>query len=93
MPRYGFVQRKRFHLPLGTRLQIIGVSKEKTGPTGVIRTGLIVSSGDRLFDVRRNRNHAVRLAGQFSKQFCQLWVGPLADVPITGEQLIGCVWQ
>ena len=91
MPRHSLVQRERLHLPLGTRLQVVGVGKEKTGAAGVVRSGLIIGSCDRLLDVRRNRNYAVRLAWQFAKQLGQLGVGPLADVSITGEQLVGCL--
>ena len=63
MARHGLVQRERFHLPLGSRFEIVGVGEKISGPPGLVRTRLVVGGSHRLFNISRDRHHAVRLAG------------------------------
>ena len=74
MPRDRFMQRKRYHFPLGPGLRFIKIDKVGTGTGPVGGAGTVIRCGGVRGGDGRDSFHAIGLARQGPEDFYQVWV-------------------
>src|SRR6266478_2992093 len=91
VPGDRFMQRERFHFPLGPRVQIVRIDEIAAGPPGLRRTRLIVSGGLRGRLEIGNGADAVRQARQLAEKMRQAGIDALGDDAVAVHKIVRLV--